>query len=48
MNPWMWIVWALAVFVIMFVLSAAVAGAIDAWKKPKPCEKCGHVKGQAT
>lgn len=45
MNPWLWILWAVAVLVIMFVASAAVAAVVDAIREhkagSKPCPRCG-------
>jgi hypothetical protein len=46
MNPWMWLVWAMAAAVVLFILSAAVAAVIDGFRKPKPCEQCGHLRGE--
>lgn len=48
MNPFWWIVWAVAVLVILFVASAVAAAVYEGIRdslKPKPCERCGHVPG---
>ena len=45
MNPWLWILWAIALLIVLFVASAVIAAVWDAIRKPKACERCGHVPG---
>lgn len=42
MNPWMWLLWAIAAIVILFIASAAFAAVLDGFRKPKPCARCGY------
>lgn len=42
MNPWMWLLWAIAAIVILFIASAAFAAVLDGFRKPRPCARCGY------
>jgi hypothetical protein len=47
MNPWMWILWAVVVLVILFVASAAFAAVRDGIRKTEPCPRCGYDASKA-
>lgn len=42
MNPWMWLLWAIAAIVILFIASACVSVAVDGFRKRQPCARCGY------
>lgn len=45
MNLWH-LLWIIPVSVVVIFCGTAVfAGLLEAIKKPKPCERCGHVPG---
>lgn len=45
MNPWMWLLWAVAAAIILFVLTGVAAGVWEAIRKPKRCPRCGYQAG---
>jgi uncharacterized membrane protein len=36
MNPWLWLLWALAALVLLFIGSAAVAGVVESVRRKTP------------
>lgn len=42
MNPWMWLLWAIAAIVVLFIAAACVSVAVDGFRKRQPCARCGY------
>lgn len=45
MNPWLWLLWGVAVLVVLFFASAAVAAVVSAIRADRECPACGHRRG---
>mgnify|MGYP001609128972 CR=1 FL=1 len=50
MNPFLWILWALAALVVLFVVAAVLIGLYEAIRDAvrKPCPHCGRRPGDKT
>jgi hypothetical protein len=44
MDPWLWLLWALAALVVLFVATAVFAAVVEGLRGTtrRPCPRCGY------